>query len=193
MLASNMMCDAGDLRAAEACLLRLLQMPRDGITLGDDPGLRSFKARCQLGRIYRDQKRLQEAETQWRAALDEKPDYPQAWLGLGQVLLDQNRWGELEEVVNRLEASPEGAVEAAVLRGLRLAVTRETALARQLMEETIARHPRAIEPRLLLGRLLMRDGDNGSAAVDVYQEILRLDPAHGEASRNLKTLQNARP
>jgi hypothetical protein len=61
-------------------------------------------------------------------------------------------------------------------------------MARKLMEETIENYPRAIQPRVLLGRLLMRDGPAGAAAA-VYQDILRLDPAHGEANRNLKALQ----
>lgn len=189
MMAANLLCDGGDLRAAEACLLRLLQEPKKGLTLGDDVGLRTFRARCQLGRIYRDQRRLAESETQWKAALDEKPGYPQALLGLGQVFLDQNRWAELEDIVNRLESTPEGAVEAAVLRGLRLTVTREVQLARQLMEETATKYPRAVEPRILLARLLLRDSRHAERAESVLREILKIEPTNAEASRGLKQFQ----
>jgi mannosyltransferase OCH1-like enzyme/tetratricopeptide (TPR) repeat protein len=188
-LASNILVDAGDLRAAEACLLRLLQMPREGMTLGDDPGLRTFKARCQLARIYRDQKRQSESEAQWQAALQERPDYAQALLGLGQVYLDQNRWPELDHVIARLQSNPqEGAVEAAVLRGLRLTVTQEFALAQRIMEETITKFPRALEPRILLGRLSLREGQDPALAEQVYRAILDLDPINAEAQRNLKAL-----
>lgn len=189
LLASNLIMDCGDLRAAEACLLRLLQMPRDAITLGDDPGLRTFKARCQLARIYRDQKRLQESEAQWNAALQEDPNYPQAWLGLGQVLMDQNRWEELDKVIARLEANPQGGVEALVLRGLRLAVAREYVLAQKLMEEGVAKYPKALEPKVLLMRLLMRDGLDPRVAERACRSVLEVDPTNMEAHRSLKSLQ----
>lgn len=186
--ASNFIMDVGDLRAAEACLLRLLQMPRDGITLGDDPGLRTFKARCQLARIYRDQKRLKESEAQWREALKEDPKYAQAWLGLGQVFLDQSRWDDLDQAISSLEANQHGMMEAAVLRALRFAVTKEFGLAQKLMEETVAKYPKALEPRILLGRLTMREGQDPALAEQVSKAILELDPANAEAQRNLRNL-----
>lgn len=185
---ASVLYELGDLRAAEACLLRLLKSrPEDTIALGDDPGIRGYKSRNLLGRIYRDLKRPREAEAEWRSALAECPNFPQALLGWGQLLLDQGRWEELDQAMARLDADPLGGVEAAVLRGLKHAVRKEYAQARELMEATSAAHPRAIEPLVLLGRVLMRIQDYPSAE-QALRKLLTLDPGNSEARRGLARL-----
>jgi tetratricopeptide (TPR) repeat protein len=182
-----------DLPAAAAALERLLRVSPEGhFTFGDDTGI-LYKARTVLGRIYRDQQRPAEAEAQWRAALAEQPDYGQALLGLGQVLLDQSRWDDLEQVIVRLRARPEGEMEGAVLRGLQLVALGDLAAARELTEQTVARFPAAVEPRVLLSRLLLRDPQDVAAAERCLREILALDPGNAEAKMQLAQLRPAQP
>ena len=76
---------------------------------------RSATARHHLALLYRAH-RPADAEAQWRAALQLKPESMSAWLGLGELYLVAGRWPELEEVVTRLAAVPGGALEATVLR-----------------------------------------------------------------------------
>jgi hypothetical protein len=87
--------ELGDHRGAEGCLVRLLGVPA-GQRLGSrDTGLAGYKARHNLAVIYHHQRRSTEAQVQWRAALEERPDFVPAWLGLAGELLVQSRWEEV--------------------------------------------------------------------------------------------------
>ena len=43
------------------------------------------------------------AESQWRAVLAQMPDLTAAWLGLGELFLDQGRIADAEAILHRLE------------------------------------------------------------------------------------------
>ena len=136
----------GDFAGTEARLLHLLQGPappeNDG-NFSEDPGLRGHVTRHNLAVLYRDQRRLAEAEAQWRAVLTERPDMTDARLGLGELYLGQQRWRDLEEVLAQLQADPQGKVRAAVLLAQKHIAFQEFPAARRLMEEAIALDPRA--------------------------------------------------
>jgi glycosyltransferase involved in cell wall biosynthesis len=198
-LAGSLLHEAGDYLAAEKYFLQLMAAPQGKyFALGDDIGITTYRAKHQLARLYRDMKRNMEAEALWRESLAEEPNFPQGWLGLGQVLIDQNRWPEVDQVIERLEKTPHGQVEGVVLGGLKLATQRKWDEARQMMEGACARFPEAIEPRVLLSRLLLRDRNNWPAAERVLRELLKLDPSNAEAIRSFEKLrqgaaQAARP
>jgi len=106
-----------DLDGAEASLLETLATREKGhFASVDAGGLRGYKTRQNLGIIYREQGRQAEAEAQWRAALEEQPDFPAALLELGALLLSQGRWEEAEAIIQRLEAGRQPAAGAVVLR-----------------------------------------------------------------------------
>jgi glycosyltransferase involved in cell wall biosynthesis/cytochrome c-type biogenesis protein CcmH/NrfG len=183
----------GDYYGAEACLLACLQpgSPADGpaFEFAVDPGLRGYITRNNLAVLYRDQQRFAEAEHQWQAALQEKPDFSDALLGLGEIYLTQQRWPEVEQVLARLREKPKTALQADVLQAQQLMSLRDFAGARQLLGSTIAREPQALAPRLLLSRALWQEGQDWTATAQALREVLALDPNHAEARANLARLE----
>lgn len=191
-LVGSILFEQGDPVAAESCLTRLLSLPpATHMALGDDPGLATYKARHMLARINHDKKNHAVAEQLWRLVLEEQPDFVQGWLGMGQTQVERKNWEELDKVIKKLESLSEGAVAAAVLRGLRHSVQKDFATARKLMEETIAGNPKAIEPRILLSRLCMRDRRNDPTSAErAVRSVLELDPTNAEAQRQLAKLSS---
>jgi Tfp pilus assembly protein PilF len=180
--------DQRDLAGAEACLLRLIGGGEGEHFASVTPGLRGHKARHNLAVIYREQGRLPEAEAQWRAALAEAPGFVAAWAGLGEVLLAQGRIAEVDEAIAALEAAPETAMEAAVLKARGQMAQREFAAARRLLEEAIARSPQAVRLREVLSHCLLQEGRDWGAAERALREVLALDPGNAEAANNLALL-----
>ncbi len=115
---------AGDLAGAEAAWLKLLQSEPAPIFDMMDAGLRSYKTRHLLGLLYLEQRRHAEAEAQWRVALEERQEFAPPWLGLAELLLQQERWTELEHVVQGLRDKAQAA-------HLAERVTAQVALARK--------------------------------------------------------------
>jgi GT2 family glycosyltransferase/Tfp pilus assembly protein PilF len=89
--------DSGDLTGAEACLLQLIGTEEEPHFASVAEGLRTFRARHLLGVIYQEQSRLAEAEAQWRAALQENPQFTPAREALKALLAAQNRLAEWTE------------------------------------------------------------------------------------------------
>jgi tetratricopeptide (TPR) repeat protein len=184
--------ELGDLTTAETCLVRVVEaLPAVGGPARDQ----AVAARHHLAQIYQAQQRPAEAELQWRAVLEERPDVAAAWLGLAEVLLAQRRWPEAEAVAARLEALPEGQAEAAVVRARCLLARQDYDGARRLLEGTIARASAALGPRVVLSHVLLQEGRDPAAAERALREVLALAPANSEARHNLEVLlsQQERP
>lgn len=118
-LEAVLLSELGDLSGAEERFVYLVGIEPDASQLGAglDVGMCGYKARHNLARVYRDQGRLQEAETEWRAAVDEQPECLRAWLEMGQMLMSQGRISDLEQVLIELESlGPSGAALAERLR-----------------------------------------------------------------------------
>jgi tetratricopeptide (TPR) repeat protein len=184
--------ELGDPAGAEACLRRLLEGREGEHFASVDTGLRGYKARHNLAVVYQEQQRLAEAEAPWRAAVVERGDFQPAWLGLGEVYLTQQRWPELDEIVGRLSALPDGETEAATLRARGHLARRQFGRARAVLQGTIARHPEALRPRVLLSPVLLQEGQDWPAAEQALHGVLRLAPNHAEARRNLEVLRRQR-
>jgi glycosyltransferase involved in cell wall biosynthesis/Flp pilus assembly protein TadD len=186
--------DLGDLKAAEECLVRLLaSTPTDAYAISADAGMRGYKARHNLARIYRAQGRAAEAEAQWRAALAERPDCVQALCELGELYVETGRAAEAEPIIRDLDGlGPLGALAATLLRAQTQMASGDFAEARRLLEGAIAAGPPALEPRVLLSRLLLRHGDDRAAAEKALRSVLAIDPHHAEARQNLAALRGAR-
>src|SRR5262249_25821003 len=91
----RMLLAEGNLAGAEACLVQLLEAPAGVYFASVDPALRGHRARHLLGAICLQTGRLADAEGHWRRALDERPDYVPALLGLGDLYASQGRWQDL--------------------------------------------------------------------------------------------------
>ena len=67
---------------------------------------------------------------------------------------------------------------------------REFPAARRLLENTIARAPQAVWPRVILSHVLLEEGRDWAAAANVLHGVLELDPQHWEAQHNLAVLRS---
>jgi tetratricopeptide (TPR) repeat protein len=180
--------DQGDLDGAEGCLLRLLAAEPAPHFASVDAGLRGYKARHNLAVVYCQQGRFRWAEAQWREVVRERADFLPGWLGLGEACLRQGKWDALDEAAGRLDELPGGAAEAAVLRAHGLLARDDLAAARALLERAILADHQALGPRLLLSRLLLRQGRDLATAERALREVLALEPRHAEARHNLDFL-----
>jgi tetratricopeptide (TPR) repeat protein len=185
--------DAGELAQAEACLLRLLEpkpapSPPNGAREPRQSQARRVRARHHLALLCRQQGRLAEAESHWRAALADMPETPAIWVGLGELCLMQGRHAEVEAILARLEAHPPAAEAARPLRARLHLERQEYGAARQLLEGWIAREPHAPQPRRLLSYVLLQQGTDRAAAEKALRALLALAPADAEARHNLAVL-----
>jgi GT2 family glycosyltransferase/predicted Zn-dependent protease len=181
-----------DLAGAEACLKQLMASSPGAHFASVDAGLRGYKARQNLGVIYREQGRLADAEAEWKAVTAERPEFLPAWLALAELYLGQQRWLELDETVRHLEALPQGRLEAAVLTARGELARRDFAAARQRLERVIGEHPQAVWPRVILSHVLLQEGRDLAAAERALRDVLALDPQHAEARGNLAVLLQER-
>jgi tetratricopeptide (TPR) repeat protein len=186
---AQLLKEAGQAAAAEACLRQLLA-GTPGPALGcSDLGLRGYKGRHQLALLCRDGGRPEEAEAQWRAALAERPDFVPGWLGLADLCLARGREADLRRDLEGLAARPGAGVAAAALRA-RLRLHRgEFAAARAALEGAVTAAPHSFWPRALLGRVLLQEGRDLGAAARALREALALDPHQEDVRRQLARLE----
>lgn len=177
-----------DWAGTEKSLLHLLRTQPGACFDMVDTGLRSYKGRHQLALLYQHQGRLAEAEAHWRVALTERADFTPAYLGLGELFLQQCRWEDLEQAIDDLQSKSGEEEEAVLLRARGHLARKKFASARQLLEETIARSPQLLRPRVLLTHVLLVEGRDWNAAEKALREVLQLAPDHAEAKRNLDIL-----
>ena len=186
-LESVLLSEIGELPAAEALLLKLLdESPAVQSTIIAPPGMRGHMARHNLARLYRAQGRHGEAEAQWRLALDERPDNVRSLYELGLLYLQKGRTAETDPLIDRLRSlGPLGGLAATMLSAQVHLQTGNVALARTMLEQTIVAMPKALEPRLMLARLLVTHSPDRSAAEAALRGVLALEPNHVEARRAL--------
>jgi tetratricopeptide (TPR) repeat protein len=179
---------AGDYQGAESSLLEIITGAAEdpGLAIGIDPGLRGYVTRHNLAVLYCSQNRTGEAEMQWRIAVTEQPDFAEAWLGLGELYLAQQRWDDLQPVLDRLLANPATTVEAAVLQAQQHLMRGQYAAGQELVRKAISEAPKAFGPRLVLARLLTVEGRDPAAATQAWREVLTLDANNKEAQQHLK-------
>lgn len=191
-LEAVLLSELGDLSAAEAGFVRLLEKPpADPQAFGANPGMRGHMARHNLARVYRAQGRATEAEAQWRAALAERPDSVRSLFELGLLYLEQRRTDETEPLLQQLaRLGPVGEIAATMLRAERQLRLGDVASARRLLELAVANGPPALEPRLRLSRLLMEHGADPAETAQALRGVLAIDPNHTEARRQLLALVN---
>jgi glycosyltransferase involved in cell wall biosynthesis/Tfp pilus assembly protein PilF len=182
--------DLGDLGGAEVNLRGLQQLAASaGPGRLTAAGVHGCKARHHLALLWRDGGRTAEAEAAWKALLDELPGFTNAWVALGDLYLAEQRWDDLDTLVRRLEADPQRAIDGVVLRARGLMARREFTQARKILEDVIAREPRALWPRVALSHVLLTEGRDWPAAARALDDVLALEPAHTEARHNRALLQ----
>lgn len=184
-----------DLVGAEQMLLKLTSLgPQRYYHLAVEDGLQTEKGPFNLGLLYHEQQRYVESEYQFRFAIRHHPYSAQAWLGLGQLYLTTGNWPGLQCALLALRQCPTGETLASVLEARWRIVRGESAAARRLLNQAIARDPELLWPRLVLSDLAMQEGTvDHATAVRIHREILEIAPNHTIAQQRLKMLLAGSP
>jgi tetratricopeptide (TPR) repeat protein len=188
-LAAVLREEAGDLAGAERALTALLTSRPGAHFASVAAGLRGYKARCKLAEVLLKQGRAAEAEAQWRLAVRDEPRSAASWLGLGQMLLGQQRFEETAEAAARLQALQGAEGDGTALRARVHMARGEFAAATNLLGRLIGAAPQWLYPRVLLSHALLQEGKDFAAAEKALLELLALDPNNAEATSNLGVLR----
>jgi tetratricopeptide (TPR) repeat protein len=183
--------EGGDFAGAEAVLKHLLTSPAENyVTAGVDPSLKGYKGRCALAEVYRDQGRVADAEREFRAVLAEHPELTPAWLCLGDLWLNQQRFTDVDQLAAQLQANPKTAIDGALLKARGLMIQKRYAESRALIEQTIARAPKNIWPRELLAHCLFFENRDLPALAQALKNVLALDATNQFALANLPQVEH---
>lgn len=154
----------------------------------EESGMRTYKARHLLAEICRTQGRFIEAEIHWRIAVAERGDYEPAWHGLAEPYLRQERWSDLEYLLEKLEGQGIALGKIGWIRARGLVQRKEYPSARRALERVIAQDGQALGPRVLLSQVLLQEGRDWEAAERALRDVLSVDPHHAETKHNLGVL-----
>jgi Flp pilus assembly protein TadD len=119
--------------------------------------------------------------------IEEVPDYPVGWLGLGDLYLRQGKIVDLEKHIKRLGQQPELGRAALELEIKLAAVRHGAAAAWQLLERADREFPGALEPLQGLCQVLFEHGD-AKEAERALKELTRRAPDDASAHHNLGLL-----
>jgi len=181
--------DKKDRTGAQRCFEQILKLPPRPCFVGVSAGLRGHITRHQLALIYRDQKKLAEAEAQWRVAVQESPRFGPAWLGLLEACLGQNHCTEAEQITDELGHNPARKSICAALQA-RLSLSRgDFEAACRIMQQAIANDPRHLWLRLLYAEMLLREGKDPKETKRQLEEVLAIDPKQKWACQRLQELR----
>lgn len=109
-----------------------------------------------------------------------------------EVALRQRRDSDVEQLLERLGADDQAGMEVEVFRARLCLARKEYAAAQSLLQQTIAAHPNAVWPRVILSHVLLQEGRDWDFAEQVLRGILELEPGHAEARQNLEILLRQR-
>jgi tetratricopeptide (TPR) repeat protein len=191
-LQAVLLSEAGHLAAAEAAFLRLIEAPpADRLDIDVHPGIRGDMVRHNLARVFKAQGRADAAEAQYRAALAHRPDSVRSLYELGLLLVEHGRAAETEPIVRKLDGLGSiGTMAATMLRAQRHLKQGEVAQAGRLLETAVAAEPSALEPRVMLSRLLVENNADRAATERALRAVLGLAPDHEWAQAQLASLLN---
>ena len=156
----------------------------------------------QLGMAYLAQGNATQAEGEWRAAVQLRPDLMEAWLALGKSATDRRDWSDLEPIAARLikiaPLSPGGYLFHATARVNRGDATGAEADLKRLIQvspESPAGYTklgqlRALTKRLNEAEILYREALKRSPTfLDAIQGMVDLDFRRGKSAEALQFIQ----
>ncbi len=147
----------------------------------------AYRVRLQRGAVLAMKGRLDEAETQFRAAEGESPQSGLPAVALAIVKLEQKQPDEAIAILRKRRAQHGKDARVDWLLGEALMQQGSDREATEMLQEAVQLNHAAVEPRVLLGKLLLRNGQT-SAAERSFEEALRLDPNDHTAAYQLAIL-----
>ena len=152
--------------------------------LDADP--RVVEAHYLLGKVYREENRLDRAEQAFSGAVKLDPHYAGAWVALGMVQTQREKYGPALESFNQaISVSPNNAT---AYFGRGQLYVKQGQLDRAVKEFNMSLYKNTNNPavHLALGKAFDAQGDN-VAAVKEYQEAIKLKPEDPEPYVELAT------
>jgi tetratricopeptide (TPR) repeat protein len=146
-----------------------------------------------LGQAYRQDGRLAQAESTFRAAIAGRPESVDAQLGLGQALCDENRFADalvpLREAVRLNPNVPATHYQLATA----LLGSGDRARGIEALQEAVRVEPSFRQGYAALGRALATDPGRKGEAVAALRRALELDPDDAATAALLKQLDPLAP
>jgi Tfp pilus assembly protein PilF len=135
------------------------------------------RGHAALGALFAREKELSRAEAEYRAALAADPRSPEARAGLGALLVEQGRFEEARRAWLALVDDADVGPIAHFQLGTIARLSRRGARRRDRPSQAVSRVAAAAG-----------SPDVGRRAVDARPALLRLDPDHAEAKKELRRL-----
>lgn len=136
--------------------------------------LDSPRAHQALAETYAAMRRVPDAEKEYRAAINLRPDTPGLHLGLGQVYAGASQWVKAEEEFRAESALRPGDGEAAYRLGAALLEEGKVHEARQQLERADHLQPGMPETLYALGKAAALDNDSALAEKS-WKEVIALE------------------
>eukprot|EP00913_Durusdinium_trenchii_P013432 g12613.t1 len=181
--------DFGRLEEAVEAYQQVLQESTDRQFSSVDVGISGYKARHNLAIVYGELNEYEAAESQWRRAVEDRPDYRPGWNGLGDTLIQRRRLREADKLGQELMHRPSRELKAAgrILRAKVAAARDDRETAYALLHAAVEASPQDLEVMHELSRLLFEQGDF-QRAEPVLQSLAELAPDDPSVRHNLGTV-----
>jgi Flp pilus assembly protein TadD len=147
----------------------------------------SVKVNYNLGHIYARKGRLKEAEDKYKRALEIKPDFNLAWVGLSGVYAFQGRTGDLKNLYSDAISKRVYDVEIPLNYANALMQVKKWKQAGELYESALSFDPENSKTMMNLGVCYERLGDKDEAAKN-YRKAMEIDPNEANPAYNLLLL-----
>ena len=130
------------------------------------------KIHSLLGRVYQRIGRGVDSEQQFLTALQARPDFIDAWIGLGELYLGLENWPQFEAANARLAALAGGRLPSQIQQARFHLIRREFAPSRRLLEEVLAEDPTLAWPQTVMLEQLRLEGADVEQQLRLAEEIL---------------------
>ena len=134
-----------------------------------------------MAAVYVQKKDWVNAEAMYKKALEVKPDYSEAVVGLSNVLVNTGRAGEAVDLIAKGAAANPSDSKLLLQQGVILFNTGKQAEAAEIFEKIVAADPTSAEPHYYLGTIAV--GQNKTAeAIAQLEKYLSLNPQSGNVA-----------
>jgi tetratricopeptide (TPR) repeat protein len=176
-LEAELLAALGELGEAEACLRAQLAFDEDhGRLACADRTIAAFRARALLADILLQRGRPDLAEVESRDVIAVRASFGHAWLTLGEALLEQGRYEELDALCAQLGSSRDAEVGRTVLSALRSSRDGDPERATLAIDQSLGARPGDLMLRKAKTRILAARADRGKALKEAVENVLALDP-----------------
>ena len=119
-----------------------------------DQGILGFKTHHNLALVFLDIGDLNSAEQEWRIVTETNPDFPPAWNGLTDLFLQTDRFGDVEQLLVKLERFPQLNATRTVIAARLAKVQGRYSESRSLLEQQLQHNPEDLDLLHALAQLL---------------------------------------